>query len=138
MGRKIWGGGPSAKNAYRSMNSILSQQTNLEQQSVGLIFQALTAQVEAYNRGVDFVVAGVSGVVSAGLTAAVVKVAENLSARKGDANKEPDAKTKVKKTTETETDAAAPTAAATPAFRPSRSPLSSSTQQSARTARCGW
>ena len=115
------GGGSSAKNAYRSMNSILNQQTNLEQQSVGLIFQALEAQVVAHNRGVDFVVSGVSGVVSAGLTAAVVKVAEKLSARKGDANKEPDAKTKVEKTTETETETAAPTAPA-PAPAPATPP----------------
>ena len=116
------------------MNSILSQQTNLEQQSVGLIFQALTAQVEAYNRGVDFVVAGVSGVVSAGLTAAVVKVAENLSARKGDANKEPDAKTKVKKTTETETDAAAPTAAATATATPANNIASVDSSSQAKTS----
>ena len=110
------GGGSSAKNAYRSMNSILNQQTNLEQQSVGLIFQALEAQVAANNRGVDFVISGASGVVSAGLTKAVGYVAKNLTSKTD--KTEPDAETKVKKTTDTDIDTAAPTAAPTATATP--------------------
>ena len=74
------GGGPSAKNVYRGMNSILSQQTNLEQQAVGIIFKALGAEVESYNRGVDMMVKGVTGV----MTTAVQEGAKAMANKAGD------------------------------------------------------
>ena len=87
------GGGPSAKNVYRGMNSILNQQTNLEQQAVGMIFKALNAEVESYNRGVDMMVKGVTGV----MTTAVQEGSKAMVSKAGDlrqkANKQSATKT---------------------------------------------